>query len=118
MKKIIILLLFFLVVILSGCSQKNVLLILNWGEYISDEVVASFEEEYGVQVKISIADSNELFYAKVKDGTTAYDLVVPSDYMIEKMAQKGLLQKIDLTKLENYDPENNPFMSGVLAIQD
>jgi len=118
MKKIIILLLFFLVVILSGCSQKNVLLILNWGEYISDEVVASFEEEYGVQVKISIADSNELFYAKVKDGTTAYDLVVPSDYMIEKMAQKGLLQKIDLTKLENYDPENNTFMSGVLAIQD
>jgi spermidine/putrescine-binding protein len=90
---------------------------LNWGEYINDEAVRLFEEEYNVNVIIDIADSNELFYSKIRSGTTAYDLVCPSDYMIEKMYQKGLLQEIDLDRLTNYDPINNPFMPGVLGIQ-
>lgn len=119
MKKILMILAFALVFVLFVFrEQKEKLLILNWGEYINDEVVELFEEEYNVDVIISIADSNELFYSKVKSGTTAFDLVLPSEYMIEKMKDKDLLQKIDLNKLENYDLVNNPMMPGVLGIQD
>ena len=119
MKKILATVVIGLVIILlASRGNKERLLILNWGEYINDEVVELFEEEYGIDVVISIADSNELFYSKVKSGTTAYDLVIPSDYMIEKMYSKDLLQKIDLDKLENYDPINNPFMPGIIGIQE
>lgn len=103
--------------LLAGCGAQNKLLVLNWGEYINEDVVALFEEAYNVEVSISIADSNELFYSKLKSGTTAYDLIVPSDYMIEKMMVKGLLQEIDFTKLSNYDPINNPFLQGLQGIQ-
>ena len=69
------LLFFFLIIfmiyfMITGCLKCNVLLILNWGEYINDEIVENFEKEFNCEVKISIADSNELFYAKVKSGTT------------------------------------------------
>ncbi|CCV64659.1 putative ABC-type spermidine/putescine transport system, binding component [Alteracholeplasma palmae J233] len=104
-------------ILLASCGQSNKLLLLNWGEYINDDLVAKFEEEFGVEVSISIADSNELFYSKIKSGTTAYDLVVPSDYMIEKMMEKDLLQEIDYSKLSNYNQDNNPYMEGVLGIQ-
>lgn len=118
MKKLLFLLMLsFVLVSLGGCSQKPKLLFLNWGEYINDEAVRLFEEEYGVNVVIDIADSNELFYSKIISGTTAYDLVCPSDYMIEKMYLKGLLQEIDLSRLANYNLVSNPFMPGVIGIQ-
>lgn len=101
----------------AGTSSKNKLLVLNWGEYINEEAVSLFEEEYNCEVLIDIADSNELFYAKIKSGTTAYDLVVPSDYMIERMHEKDLLQPIQKELLSNYDLVENPFMPGVLGIQ-
>ncbi len=113
-KSIIIFILLFIPFIISGCNRENVLLILNWGEYINDEIVTNFEKEYNCEVKISIADSNELFYAKVKSGTTAYDLVVPSDYMIQKMYEKDLLQKLDFSQIPNYD--KNSFLPGVRGI--
>lgn len=109
MRKIYLsLLMLIFVIFLSSCTNKNHLLILNWGEYISDEAVELFEETYNVQVTISIADSNELFYSKLKSGTTAYDLILPSDYMIEKMLNHNLLQKIDFSKLENYSNDIYP----------
>lgn len=104
--------------ILSGCSTSDKLLILNWGEYINEDLVLLFEETYNVEVSISIADSNELFYSKVKSGTTAFDLVLPSDYMIEKMIKEDLLQTIDFSKLTNYDQVNNPYMQGLRGIMD
>jgi spermidine/putrescine-binding protein len=104
--------------LLSGCGAQNKLLVLNWGEYINEDAVALFEEAYNVEVSISIADSNELFYSKLKSGTTAYDIIVPSDYMIEKMMVKGLLHEIDYSKLSNYDPINNPYLQGLQGIQD
>lgn len=104
--------------LLTGCNNPNKLLVLNWGEYINEDVVAMFEDYYNVEVSISIADSNELFYSKLKSGTTAYDIIVPSDYMIEKMKSKGLLQEIDFSKLTNYDPVNNPYLQGLQGIRD
>ncbi|MFA7204655.1 MAG: extracellular solute-binding protein, partial [Candidatus Caldatribacteriota bacterium] len=116
-KKLYLLMLIPFLFVATACNRNNQLLILNWGEYINDEVVVEFEKQTGYEVVISIADSNELFYSKIKSGTTAYDLVVPSDYMLEKMVQKDLVQKIDYSKLSNYDPINNPYMEGVLGIQ-
>ncbi|MDD3107364.1 MAG: extracellular solute-binding protein [Bacilli bacterium] len=101
----------------SSCDGRERLMLLNWGEYINDEVVALFEQEYNVVVVPAFVENNEGFYEKVDNATTLYDNVVPSDYMIEKMKQDDLLQKIDLTKLTNYDSINNPLMPGVLGIQ-
>src|SRR3989339_655535 len=92
---------------LASCDTRPVLNILNWGEYINDEVVANFEEEYGINVKISVADSNELFYSKIKSGTTPFDLVIPSDYMIEKMAEEDMLIELDYAQLPNFNEDTN-----------
>ncbi|MDR2867173.1 MAG: extracellular solute-binding protein [Acholeplasmatales bacterium] len=104
-----------LTLFLGSCSNRQTLLLLNWGEYINEDLITKFEEEYGVEVKMSLADSNELFYSKVMGGTTVYDLVIPSDYMIEKMAKKDLIQEIDYTKLDNWN-SNNPLTPGVADI--
>lgn len=117
MKKVYIMIASMLtILILNGCNTNQKLLILNWGEYINDDLVLLFEETYGVEVSISIADSNELFYSKIKSGTTAYDLVLPSDYMIEKLIREDLIQTIDFEQLTNFDPINNPYMSGLKSL--
>lgn len=82
--------------------------VFNWGEYISDgsegslDVVAAFEKVTGIKVNYVTYESNEAMYAKIKSGAVAYDVIIPSDYMIERMKNEGLLQKIDLTKISNY----------------
>ena len=115
-KSFSILFLMFITLIISSCSSRERLLVLNWGEYINDEVVAKFEETYNCDVVMSLADSNELFYSKLKSGTTVYDIIVPSDYMVEKMKEADLLQEIDLSKLNNYDYDK--FLPGVQGILD
>ncbi|MBU1144936.1 MAG: extracellular solute-binding protein [Firmicutes bacterium] len=104
----------FLSLLLIACSSKPKLYILNWGEYINYDLVSEFEDTYGVTVKWSYADSNELMEQRVVSQTTAYDIVIPSDYMIEKLYTNGYLQKIDLTKLTNYSQD--AFMDGVNVI--
>lgn len=117
MKKLLV---FFAILVLPvvtlACSSVPTLNVLNWGEYINQDVVDAFEEHYGVRVRISIASSNELMEQRIKAGTTAYDIVVPSDYMIEKLYDEGYLQKIDLTKLTNFNRDN--FLDGVNEIMD
>lgn len=112
--KFVFLTLFCVAPSLASCGSRDTLLFLNWGEYINDEVVQAFENKYNVNVVIDIADSNELFYAKLKSGTTKYDLCCPTDYMIEKMYLKNLIQKIDLSKLTNY--KDGIFMDEVNQI--
>lgn len=115
MKKLLV---FFAILVLPvitlACSSVPTLNVLNWGEYINQDVVDAFEEQYGVRVRISIASSNELMEQRIKAGTTSYDIVVPSDYMIEKLYDEGYLQKIDLSKLTNFDEDN--FLVGVNEI--
>ncbi|NLG81509.1 MAG: extracellular solute-binding protein [Bacilli bacterium] len=114
--KVLIGICFTLLLVLSAVTlrQKEALLILNWGEYINDEVVERFEKEYNINVIISLADSNELFYSKIKSGTTAYDLVIPSEYMVQKMYENGMLQPIQKDKLSNY--REDIFLPGVDGI--
>lgn len=83
--------------------------IYNWGEYISDgsegsmDVVKEFEYITGINVNYSTFDSNESMYSLIKYGGVSYDIVFPSDYMIERMINEDMLQKIDLSKITNYD---------------
>ena len=100
----------------TSCSSSNKLLLLNWGEYINDDLVLAFEKEFNCQVVISIADSNELFYSKLKSGTTVYDLIVPSDYIVKKMYENNLLQKIDYSRLSSY--YEGMFLPGVYGIEN
>jgi spermidine/putrescine-binding protein len=115
MKKVsYLLILFLLTFALIGCGKKNTLQVLNWGEYINEDMVAQFEEEFNANVKIDIAESNEAMYQKVVSQTTAYDIVIPSDYMIQKMHAENLLHEIDTAKLSNYSADK--FMPGVYGI--
>ncbi|MFA6801403.1 MAG: extracellular solute-binding protein [Acholeplasmataceae bacterium] len=115
MKKIYALSLFIVVALfLASCNSKPTLRILNWGEYINDDVVANFEDATGYKVIVDVTDSNESFYSKIKSATTAYDIVVPSDYMVEKMYDEDLLYQLDYSLLPNRD--NVTYMSGVSDI--
>lgn len=85
-----------------GCgSNKEKLYIINWGEYMDQELISQFEEEYNVDVVYEEVDSNEAMYTKIKNGSSAYDVAIPSDYMIEKMINEELLNKIDYSEMEN-----------------
>ena len=125
MKKIIVFALALLCLV--GCSDSkttvddgpiekygsDVLNVFNWGEYIGEDVIANFEEEYGVKVNYSMFDSNEILYTKLLGGTS-YDVIVPSDYMIERLMEEEMLQPLDysyMTNLDDLDP-------GVVALRD
>lgn len=101
-----LLLITILIFTISGCSNKNILLFLNWGEYIDEELLEGFEEKYNCTVVMDLGESNEIFYSKVRSGTTVYDVVCPSDYMVEKMYSKDMLLELDFSKLPNYNKNN------------
>lgn len=122
---------------LSACGGNNstdesvTLNVYNWGDYIDESVLETFTEETGIKVNYEMFATNEDMYIKIKNGGTDYDIAIPSDYMIEKMAKENLLQKIDTSKMENYknigdffknlsyDPNNEysvPYMWGTVGI--
>lgn len=94
----------FVVIFFVGCNSGNVvkLKVYNWGDYIDKSVIKSFEREYNVKVVYDEFSTNEDMYAKLKAGGIGYDIVIPSEYMAEKMAKEGMLAKIDFDKIENY----------------
>jgi len=88
---------------ITGCGQdKPVLKVYNAGEYIDTTLISDFEDEYGCKVVYETFDSNESMYTKVMSGEK-YDVIIPSDYMIERLIKEGYLQEIDKTKITNYD---------------
>lgn len=102
---------------LASCGGgADKLVILNWGEYISEDVEAAFEAEYGVEVDVITTDSNEQMYTNVVNRIAEYDLVVPSDYMIHQMYENDLLLEIDFTKLTNY--KEDIFVSELQQLMD
>jgi len=123
MKKII-LILFALASVLTGCSDNEpseTLNVYNWGQYISDgseeslNVNEEFEiycaEELGRNVKVNYTTyaSNEDMYNKIKSGSVTYDVIIPSDYMIEKMIAEDMLLKLDFSNIPNYEVVNDEF---------
>nr|WP_304340446.1 spermidine/putrescine ABC transporter substrate-binding protein [Clostridioides mangenotii] len=137
-KKILSLLLVLIMSVLmfTGCNKstdtsKKVLYVYNVGDYIDDNLLKKFEKETGIKVQYETYDTNEMMYQKVKSGSTNYDLVFPSDYMVEKMKNEDLLVKIDFKNIPNfkyiddgflepeYDKTNEysvPYMWGTLGI--
>ena len=91
-----------------GAYKGTSLTVYNWGEYISDgsegtyNVIAEFEALTGIRVNYETYDSNESMYAKLKSGATNYDVIIPSDYMIARLADEGMLEKLDFSKIPNY----------------
>lgn len=94
-----------LIFVFSGSGKGADLLILNWGDYLSSEVVHNFEERYGVTVKEVNVESNEQMYQNIMNQNAEYDLVVPSDYMIDQMKEDGLILELDYSRLENYQED-------------
>ena len=84
------------------------LYVYNWGEYISDgdddtlDVNKAFEEKYGIEVIYDTFDNNEVMYSKLKSGGVNYDVVIPSDYMIERMISEGMLEKLNYDNIPNF----------------
>ena len=73
-----------------------------WGEYLGENVISNFEKEYGVDVIVEYFDSNEMMYTKLQAGD-AYDVIVPSDYMIQRLISEGSLQELDKSLIPNMD---------------
>lgn len=82
--------------------QGQTLRIYSPGEYIGENVIPQFEELTGARVVLELFDSNEQMYIKVANGES-YDVLIPSDYMIERLIKEGLVQKVDQSKLMNMD---------------
>lgn len=125
---------------LSGCgsSKKTTLYVYNWGQYISEgddgslDVIATFEEAYpNIRVQYSTYDSNEIMYSKLANGGITVDVIIPSDYMIGRMVQEGMLEELNFDNIPNYqyiddafkntsyDPENKysvPYTWGTVGI--
>ena len=83
--------------------------VYNWGEYISDgsdegtlNVNAEFTELTGIKVNYTNYATNEELYAKLKGGGASYDIIIPSDYMISRMIDEGMLQKLDYNNIPNF----------------
>ena len=112
MKKV--LLLFLVIMLFTGCNRsenKRVLNVLNWSSYIPSSVITDFEKETGIKVNYMTYSSNEELLAKIsmaKPGT--YDLIFPSDYMVEIMISRGVIEKIDKNQLSNINNLDGEYM--------
>ena len=122
----------------SAKGDKVTLYVYNWGQYIAEgdddsiDVIAAFEEAYpNIKVKYSTYDSNESMYAKLANGGITVDVIIPSDYMIGRMRQEGMLQELNYDNIPNaqyidpsfrgmaYDPEDKysvPYTWGTVGI--
>ncbi len=107
MKKIVSIVLCLAVALaFAGCGEaKPTLKVYNAGEYIDTSLIYEFEKENNCDIIYETFDSNESMYTKLMSGEK-YDVIVPSDYMIERLIKEGFLQKIDKTKLTNYEGIN------------
>ena len=93
----------------SGCGfhdeeeaeGDNVVYVYNWGDYIDPDTLEQFEEETGIHVVMDEFDTNESMYPLVAAGAVRYDVICPSDYMIQKMIKHDLLQPLDFSRLPN-----------------
>ena len=109
---------------------SDTLKLFTWGEYLGENVISDFEEQFGVNVIIEYFDSNEMMYTKLQGGDS-YDVLIPSDYMIHRLIAEDMLQPIDKSLIPNmevltdgvknlaFDPENEysvPYFWGTVGL--
>ena len=136
MKRIKSIVLLLLVLIMgtmaTGCGDKRPTInVYNWGDYMDTSIIKDFEEEYNIKVNYSTFATNEDMYVKLKQGGTSYDVLFPSDYMIERMVSEDMLVKLDKNNISNiknveekflgldFDPNDEysiPYMWGTVGI--
>lgn len=116
----------------DGTGKQVTINVFNWGEYIGEQTIEDFENAYpNIKVNYENFTTNEDMYVKIKTGGSAYDVAIPSDYMIKRMRDEGLLNKINMSNIPNfkyiddrfkslsYDPDNEysvPYMWGTVGI--
>ena len=120
-----------LVVSVHGKTSERVVNVCSWGEYIDESLITEFEERTGIRVNYQTVESNEALYALLKAGAGDYDVIVPSDYMISRLIEEGMLEELDYSNIPNfaliddrfknlsYDPENKysvPYTWGTVGI--
>ena len=117
----------------SNMMNSEKVVVYNWGEYLDPEVLTMFEEETGIDVVYEEFETNEILYPKISSGAIAYDVICPSDYMIQRMIENNLLAEINFDNIPNvknigkdymeqsrqFDPENKysvPYCWGTVGI--
>ncbi|MBE6986721.1 MAG: extracellular solute-binding protein [Ruminococcaceae bacterium] len=121
----------------NGRQHETVLNVYNWGMNIADgtdetmDIIAEFEKKTGIKVNYSTYESNEVLYSKLKNGGISVDVIIPSDYMIDRMIAENMLLELDFANIPNfsyvdeqfknpaYDPENKysvPYTWGTVGI--
>ncbi|MGL5152711.1 MAG: ABC transporter substrate-binding protein [Clostridium sp.] len=115
----------------SSIGENGTLNVFNNGDYIDETLITKFEKETGIDVTYDTYETNEDMYTKLNSGNSSYDVVFPSDYMIQKMIKEDMLEKIDFSNIPNYkyigedykglayDPTNEysvPYLWGTVGI--
>lgn len=117
----------------SGSGENGRVVVYNWGEYIDPETIEMFEEETGIKVIYDEYETNEMMYPRVEAKVFSYDVICPSDYMIQKLIENDLLEEINFDNIPNiknigeqymeqargFDPENKyavPYCFGTVGI--
>ena len=118
----------------GGDKAEQKVYVYSWGDYLDPDVLKLFEKETGIHVVLDEFDTNESMYPRVAEGAVHYDVICPSDYMIQKMISNDLLQPLDFNKLpdakkyigadffkqaESFDPGNKysvPYCWGTVGI--
>ncbi len=115
----------------AGALAEGSITVFNWYDYIDESVISMFEQETGIKVKYANFTTNEEMYAKISSGAGEYDVIFPSDYIIERMIKEGLLEELDKSAIPNaegvsdwlrtpdYDPDSAysvPYMWGTVGL--
>ena len=94
----------------GAVSSGEQVIVYNWGEYLDPDVIDMFEEETGIHVIYEEYETNEIMYPKVQSGAIAYDVVCPSDYMVQRMIENNLLAEINFDNIPNIKYIDNIYM--------
>ena len=115
----------------ESAAPGGVVNVYNWGEYIDQSIFRIFENETGLKVNYTEFQSNEEMYSIIKSGIAIYDVIIPSDYMISRMINEGMLEELDYSNIPNnslidsvyknleYDPEGKysvAYMTGTIGL--
>ena len=117
MKKTLVLLasVLAMAVLFAGCGgndeSQEVVNVYNWGENIDETIFDDFEEETGIKVNYKVYESNEQLYAVLKQGGVNYDVIIPSDYMISRMIDEDMLEKIDMNNVPNLSKIDSQYLN-------